>query len=353
MKPDKARKFTDKELAKIEKELNKLYTRASKTVGKPFKAFMRDVSAKTASAFKVYERAVKSGSKADITRAKVDLEKKLRAETLGSKGYRKAVSKTAEQIAVVNVAALAYIHSKTSDIYIENYNQVANEAKRLGLGFDKLNKNTLKGHLKKAEHKAMREKKLNIPKDKRWNSKKMNSEVLRGIKKGESMNEIADRLFPIINEKTSYKGLSAAQKQALIRKNEQSAMRNARTMVTQAENAARLESYFELERKGAIVKKQWIAVGDERTRPTHLMLDGETVNLDEAFSNDLMFPGDPAGDPDEVWDCRCSMEEVTIGFIDDEGSTHLVDRSLHEDTWHSSEVEREIQRRAEKKRRSA
>ena len=351
MKPDKARRFTDKELSRIEKELNKIYVTASKKVGKSFKSYMRSVDKKTASAIKIYDNALKSGSKSEIRTAKSNLEKAIYAETLGSKEYKKITDKTAREISDVNVVALAYISANMSDIYIANYNQVAGEAKRIGLEFESLNKNTLKDHLKKAKKAAIKERKLNIPKDKRWNVKKMNSEVLKGIKKGESMDKIADRLFPIINEKTDYRNLTARERQAMIRKNEQSAMRNARTMTTQAENSARLESYFELERKGAVVKKQWLAVGDERTRDSHLDVDGETVNLEETFSNGLMFPSDPAGSPDEVWDCRCGMDEITLGFIDDDGALHLVDRSLHEDTGHSEEVQQEIDRRLEKKRK--
>ena len=46
---------------------------------------------------------------------------------------------------------------------------------------------------------------------------------------------------------------------------------------------------------------------DDRTRPSHLELDGERRDLDEEFSNGLQYPGDPDGDPSEVYNCRCTM----------------------------------------------
>lgn len=57
------------------------------------------------------------------------------------------------------------------------------------------------------------------------------------------------------------------------------------------------------------IKKQWCATLDDRTRESHRMLDGELVDLDEEFSNGLMYPGDPNGDPEEVINCRCVLLE--------------------------------------------
>ena len=43
------------------------------------------------------------------------------------------------------------------------------------------------------------------------------------------------------------------------------------------------------------------------------MLDGQTVGLDEPFKiegSELMFPGDPTGRANLVWNCRCTMRTV-------------------------------------------
>ena len=40
----------------------------------------------------------------------------------------------------------------------------------------------------------------------------------------------------------------------------------------------------------------------------HVRLDGETVGIDEKFSNGLRFPRDPEDDrPEELINCRCYL----------------------------------------------
>lgn len=61
--------------------------------------------------------------------------------------------------------------------------------------------------------------------------------------------------------------------------------------------------------------RRWQAAEDARTRPTHVEADGQTVALNEPFrvgGASLDFPGDPAGPPEEVINCRCT----TITIID-------------------------------------
>jgi uncharacterized protein with gpF-like domain len=61
------------------------------------------------------------------------------------------------------------------------------------------------------------------------------------------------------------------------------------------------------------LRKQWITVQDDRTRQDHIDADGQTVGMDEAFlvgDNELMFPGDPDGQAEQVINCRCVMNFV-------------------------------------------
>lgn len=60
--------------------------------------------------------------------------------------------------------------------------------------------------------------------------------------------------------------------------------------------------------KGADVVKQWDAALDGKTRPSHRRVDGEIRELDEKFSNGLMFPGDSSGAAGEVINCRCTSD---------------------------------------------
>lgn len=87
--------------------------------------------------------------------------------------------------------------------------------------------------------------------------------------------------------------------------NRNAAVRKARTAINGAENAGRMDAM--LARGGS---KRWVAVMDERTRVSHASINGEVVPVDQPFSNGLMYPGDPSGPPEEVYNCRCTMEWV-------------------------------------------
>ena len=142
-------------------------------------------------------------------------------------------------------------------------------------------------------------KQLDKKTDIRWNVKKMNAEVLQGILQGEPMDKIAGRLSKVTEM------------------NETSAIRNARTMVTGAENKGRQDSYKRAEKDGIIMKREWIATNDSRTRHWHAELDGVEVDIDEPWVNEfgeIMFPGDPSADPANTYNCRCSMDAKVIGF---------------------------------------
>ena len=56
----------------------------------------------------------------------------------------------------------------------------------------------------------------------------------------------------------------------------------------------------------ATATKTWRTTSSN-PRSSHAAMDGETVGVDEAFSNGLMWPGG-VGDPDEVAGCRCELD---------------------------------------------
>ena len=172
-------------------------------------------------------------------------------------------------------------------------------------------------------------KKVDVPKDKAWNTKQMSSKLLQGIMNGDSIDKISDSLMVVVGN------------------NEASAMRNARTMVTGAENAGRLDSYKDLEEQGVVMKKVWIATPDDRVRESHLEMDGEEVDPEEEFSNGCQFPGDPdCEDTSEVWNCRCSMGGHVIGFKKKDGSISYVNYESNK-TLHDEQIEAEKEYREE------
>lgn len=56
------------------------------------------------------------------------------------------------------------------------------------------------------------------------------------------------------------------------------------------------------------VEKTWIT-GDN-PRPEHAMMNGETVPIDQEFSNGCFWPGDDNGDPDTTCGCNCSTQVI-------------------------------------------
>lgn len=57
---------------------------------------------------------------------------------------------------------------------------------------------------------------------------------------------------------------------------------------------------------GAALKRRWTTVGDDRVRPEHMRMNGETVGFDEPFSNSEMEPGD------STWGCRCLARVIVV-----------------------------------------
>lgn len=138
--------------------------------------------------------------------------------------------------------------------------------------------------------------KLAENKDLVWNAQKITSALMQGILQGESIDQIALRLMSVTDM------------------NINAAIRNARTMVTNAQNAGREDSFKRADKMGIELEKMWLATLDNRTRHSHRELDGVRVPVDALFPNGCSRPGDPAGPPEEVYNCRCSLIADIKGF---------------------------------------
>jgi HK97 family phage portal protein len=62
----------------------------------------------------------------------------------------------------------------------------------------------------------------------------------------------------------------------------------------------------EAARQSGYTQKTW-TVNSEKPRDSHAELDGESVALDDTFSNGMQYPCDPSGGADEVAGCTCSL----------------------------------------------
>jgi len=84
----------------------------------------------------------------------------------------------------------------------------------------------------------------------------------------------------------------------------------ARTIVrTETVRATNFTQMAAADNENFEMEKQWIAIEDNRTRSSHSHagVDGERIALDDKFTNELLFPGDPEGEAEEVINCRCTL----------------------------------------------
>lgn len=139
--------------------------------------------------------------------------------------------------------------------------------------------------------------------------KTITQEVSRGIASGLSYRDIARNIHNV-----SGSGVSNAK-------------RIARTEGHRIQQTAARDAQQTAKKRGADVVKQWDASLDKRTRDSHARVDGEIRELDEEFSNGLMFPGDPSGSAAEVINCRCTSNTRARWALDEDELNTLKDRA--------------------------
>ena len=219
-----------------------------------------------------------------------------KGKVMYGKRFTEMKEQCAKQLLNVNQTALAYVNGELPEVYALNYNAIAGSVDGVGgYSFTLVDADTVK-HLATTDTSLLPYKEIDPAKDVPWNMKKINAETLQGILQGESMDKIARRLRNVQDM------------------NKTQAIRSARTLATGAENKGRQDSYARAEADGIILQKEWLATNDGRTRHSHAALDGAIVDQDKKFDNGLMYPGDPSGRPEEVYNCRCTLVAKVNGF---------------------------------------
>lgn len=278
---------------KLEKELDRIYKKNEKKIGKQWNSFFREGEKKTAKTEKELQQAREDEDDDEIERLEKQLQKEKEDYIYNNPDYAKMVVATAAAMTVANQAALDYTNSQMPAFYAQTYNtELKKEAVKIGVRFDIVDERAIRIRQQHGDI-MLPHKKIRPPKDQRWNTKQINAQVTQGMINGESMEQIADRLLPIMDN------------------NEASAIRNARTLVNGAENAGRQDRYEELQKEGCEIVRVWLATNDDRTRDWHAEMDGQEVGVDEPFvdglGNEIMFPCDATAEPETVYNCRCSM----------------------------------------------
>lgn len=283
----------------MEKHLTEIYSRSQKELEKKTKKFWADFERKDIAKKKKLDAG-------EIT--ETDYKKWRQGQLMTGKHWEEMTKTVAAEMVNADKTAAAYINDRLPGIYALNYNALEDQTAGInGYSFELVNADAVK-HLATTDKSLLPYKTVDGEKVERWNTQKVNSEVLQGIIQGESVQKIAKRLSNVVG----------------MEKN--SAIRNARTTTTGAENRGRLDSYKRAQKDGIILKKRWISTHDHRTRDWHTELDNVEVDIDEPFVNSvgkIMFPGDPEADPSNVYNCRCAMVAEIKGFVSPETGEFL------------------------------
>lgn len=288
-KPDYAHRMTDAELAQLERRISAIYQQAadelSDTVNAYFEQFeKRDAAMKEKlDAGEITEQQYKQWRLAQIGRGK-------RFEALRDK--------VAKRYTDANATAVVYVNDATPGIYSLNRNYAAYKIEQVSdkADFTLWDEQTVKRLIveqpdlmpyyppKRALQRGI---------DLKYGKQQITASVTSSILQGKGIGKIADDL------QSRMRDMSRA-----------SAIRTARTAVTAAQNAGRLDTYRAAQDMGIKLKKRWLATLDNRTRHAHAMLDGQTVDVDKPFKVDgyeLMYPGDTSAPGYLVYNCRCTQ----------------------------------------------
>lgn len=289
-KPDEAHVRTDRKLKQLESRISAEYKKAAEELQEKIDAYFEKLKKRDAEQLqrlkegKITEEEYKQWRLAQIGRGK-------RFEALRDR--------VAERMTDANSVAAAYINDQSPGIYSLNRNYAAYTIEsQVGadVGFNLWDEQAVRRLIveqpdimpyyppKRAVNRGI---------DLAYGKRQITAQITSGILQGESIKHLADRLQTHIPDM-----------------NRNSAIRAARTAVTGAQNAGRLDSYFRAEKMGIKLKKRWLSTLDSRTRHAHQLLDGQVQPIEMPFQSELgeiMYPGDPSALPANIYNCRCTL----------------------------------------------
>lgn len=295
--------WTDKELEALEKRIAEVFQQAEKDLDKEVKEYFAK--------FKLRDKEMQ---------ALVDVGEMTKAEyqqwrlTQIGRGQRFEAlrDKVAERYTQANEVANAYVNDMTPSIYSLNRNYEAYTIEKAvgSCDFTMWDESTVRRLL--VEQPDLMpyyppSRALNRGIDLAYGKDQITKHVTSGIIRGLAPGKIANELMT---------GITTM--------NRDSAVRAARTGVTTAQNAGRLDSYVAAEKMGIQIKRRWVCTKDARTRLDHGLADGQiVVGTKKPFvvgGYKMMFPGDKSmGAPGhEIYNCRCTTRTVEKDGIEAE-----------------------------------
>lgn len=284
---DKAHKKVDKQIADLDKRLQQIYGQAERELQVKYSEFMSKYRTKS----QIWKEQLDAGK---ITKS--EYASKIQGQIFQQKQWQSKVHEMSQTLLHTNQLATKLVNSQLADVFIGNANYSLYSMEHsagISFGFSMYDKTTV-ARLVKEEPTLLPVKKVDEAADLAWNQKKITGAVTQGILQGESTAQVAGRLTQVVGM------------------NQNSALTNARTAMTGAQNAGRNQALMDAKTLGLNLVKEWMATLDDRTRYSHRHMDGERIKVGDKwhpqkFSNGLRYPADPDGPPWEVYNCRCTL----------------------------------------------
>lgn len=285
---DPAHEAADRTIEGLRREFERVYRKAEKEARRALKRHLEKFAEEDA-------RMAEKVEKGELSEE--DYRRWRQVKMLNGDSYRALIDQAARGYADAGAYASAAVEGRLPEVYAENVNygtyQVESEA-RVDTAFALQDADTVQrlvtdraAYLPRVSH--------DVAKDALWNRKLLADQITQGVMLGESIPKIAARVARVTGQNVA------------------GAARVARTSVTAAECAGRVDSYRRAKSMGIDLKQEWLATLDTRTRRSHRKLDGEKVEVGSTFSNGCRYPGDPQAPYGEICNCRCTLIAAVEG----------------------------------------
>ena len=309
MAQDRGHQLTDEMLADLEKRLHDEYEKAAKEIQKTLDDYMKRFRTKD----KIWQKWVDKGVK---TQEEYQ-EWRIGQLAMGER-WEKMKDRIVSDQTNANQIARQITNREMPSIFALNANYAIYQAEH-----DARIDTSLTLYNREAVDRILREdpdlllppgknvsQQIKTKKAVRWEKQKIQSVMMQGILQGESIPKLASRLASAVAD-SDYKA----------------AVRNARTMATNAQNAGRYDAYERLTNNGVDLTLEWAATLDNRTRHEHRLMHGQRRDVGEPFVVDgieIMYPAQTgsfmgiSNVPQEmIWNCRCTILAFVKGFEHD------------------------------------
>ena len=343
--------WTDKELEALEKRIAEVYKQAEKDLDKEVKEYFAKFKLRD----KEMEARVNAGEMTQVEYTQWRLTQIGRGQR-----FEALRDKVAERYTQANEVANAFVNDLTPSIYSLNRNYEAYTIEKAvgSCDFTLWDESTVRKLLVEQPDlmpyyppsRALN-RGIDLAYGKSQITKHVTSGIIRGLAPGKIANELMDSVTTM---------------------NRDSAVRAARTGITAAQNAGRMDSYIAAEKMGIQIKRRWICTKDSRTRIDHGLADGQVVvGTKTPFivgGYKMMFPGDKSlnAPGHEIYNCRCTTRTVEKDGIEAEpremrvrnpqtGEWEVVNEMTYSDwqTWKKTGVKPEPTTQTKPKKTSA